>query len=45
MGRCITTLTRAILDGELTKDFDIDGTENGKIKLHFKWSSQSIIKE
>ncbi|KAL1552252.1 Synaptotagmin-4, variant 2 [Salvia divinorum] len=45
MGRCILTLTRAILDGELTDDFHLDGTESGKVKLHIKWTSRSIIKE
>ncbi|XP_057799976.1 synaptotagmin-4-like [Salvia miltiorrhiza] len=45
MGKCIMTLTRAILDGEITNDFHLDGTESGKVKLHIKWTSQSIIKE
>ncbi|KAL1532662.1 Synaptotagmin-5 [Salvia divinorum] len=45
MGRCIMTLTRAILDGELTDDFHLDGTESGKVKLHIKWTSRSIVKE
>ncbi|KAL8496942.1 hypothetical protein ACS0TY_020575 [Phlomoides rotata] len=45
MGRCIMTLTRAILEGEYTDSFHIDGTESGKLNLHIKWSSQSIVKE
>lgn len=45
MGRCIMTLTRAILDGELRDDFDIDGTERGRISLYLKWTSKTIVKE
>lgn len=39
------TLTRAILDGELRDDFDIDGTERGRISLYLKWTSKTIVKE
>ncbi|KAL8063049.1 hypothetical protein ABFX02_01G002600 [Erythranthe guttata] len=44
MGRCIMTLTRAILEGEFTDIFHIDGTTKGKLNLHLKWTSQAIIK-
>ncbi|KAI3468003.1 hypothetical protein Pfo_024666 [Paulownia fortunei] len=45
MGRCIMTLTRAILEGEFTDSFHIEGTKSGKLNLHLKWTSQTIIKE
>ncbi|KAL9176521.1 hypothetical protein ABFS82_01G002600 [Erythranthe guttata] len=44
MGRCIMTLTRAILEGEFTDIFHVDGTAKGKLNLHLKWTSQAIIK-
>ncbi|GER51703.1 calcium-dependent lipid-binding family protein [Striga asiatica] len=45
MGRCTMTLTRAIVEGEFTDTFPIDGAKSGKLTLHLKWTSQSIIKE
>lgn len=39
------TLTRAILDGEVRDDFNIDGTETGTICLNLKWTSKTIVKE
>ncbi|KAL3838580.1 hypothetical protein ACJIZ3_023171 [Penstemon smallii] len=45
MGRCTMTLTRAILEGEFTDTFHIDGTKSGKLSLHLKWTPQTIIKD
>ncbi|PIN24021.1 hypothetical protein CDL12_03264 [Handroanthus impetiginosus] len=45
MGRCIMTLTRAILEGEFRDSFPIDGTESGKLNLHLKWTPQTIIRD
>ncbi|KAL6556736.1 Synaptotagmin-5 [Orobanche gracilis] len=45
MGRCAMTLSRAILEGEFTDSFPIDGAKSGKLNLHLKWTSQTIIKE
>ncbi|KAL6534113.1 Synaptotagmin-5 [Orobanche hederae] len=45
MGRCAMTLSRAILEGEFTDSFSIDGAKSGKLNLHLKWTSQTIIKE
>ncbi|XP_051137503.1 synaptotagmin-5-like isoform X1 [Andrographis paniculata] len=45
MGRCVLTLTRAILEGEYSDCIHIDGTEAGKLNIHVKWTSQTIIKE
>ncbi|KAL6502094.1 Synaptotagmin-5 [Orobanche gracilis] len=43
MGRCAMTLSRAILEGEFTDSFPIDGAKSGKLNLHLKWTSQTII--
>lgn len=45
MGRCIMTLTRAILEGEITDVFNVDGTKAGKLHLHLKWTPQPIFLE
>ncbi|KAK4491055.1 hypothetical protein RD792_001777, partial [Penstemon davidsonii] len=45
MGRCIMTLTRAILEGEFKESFPIDGTESGKLNLYLKWTPQPIIRD
>ncbi|GFQ00455.1 synaptotagmin-4 [Phtheirospermum japonicum] len=45
MGRCTMTLTRAIIEGEFTDSFIVDGAKSGKLNLHLKWTSQSIVKE
>ncbi|KAG8381738.1 hypothetical protein BUALT_Bualt05G0003800 [Buddleja alternifolia] len=45
MGRCIMTLTRAILEGEFKDSFPIDGTESGKLNLYIKWTPQTIIRD
>ncbi|KAH6790791.1 Calcium-dependent lipid-binding family protein [Perilla frutescens var. frutescens] len=45
MGRCIMTLTRAILEGEFTESFPLDGTQSGKLNLQVKWTPQTIIRD
>ncbi|KAK4401288.1 Synaptotagmin-4 [Sesamum angolense] len=45
MGRCIMTLTRAILEGEFKDSFSIDGTESGRLNLHIKWTPQTIFRD
>ncbi|KAL0447312.1 UNVERIFIED_CONTAM: Synaptotagmin-4 [Sesamum latifolium] len=45
MGRCIMTLTRAILEGEFKDSFPIDGTESGRLNLHIKWTPQTIFRD
>ncbi|KAL0311755.1 UNVERIFIED_CONTAM: Synaptotagmin-4 [Sesamum radiatum] len=45
MGRCLLTLTRCILEGEFTESLDIQGTKSGKLNMHLKWTSQTIIKD
>ncbi|KAI3454221.1 hypothetical protein Pfo_010884 [Paulownia fortunei] len=45
MGRCIMTLTRAILEEEFTDSFPIDGTESGRLNLHLRWTPQTIIRD
>ncbi|KAL7150921.1 hypothetical protein ABFS83_05G145900 [Erythranthe nasuta] len=45
MGRCIMTLTRAILEQEFRDSFPIDGTESGRLNLRLKWTPQTIIRD
>lgn len=45
MGRCIMTLTRVLLEGEVYDTFDIDGTKSGKLALHLKWAPQPIVRD
>ncbi|KAI3687122.1 hypothetical protein L1987_80813 [Smallanthus sonchifolius] len=45
MGKCIMTLTRAILEGEFTETFDLDGCKSGKLTLHLKWTPQTIVRD
>ncbi|KAG9156024.1 hypothetical protein Leryth_012091 [Lithospermum erythrorhizon] len=40
LGGCIMTLTRVILEGEITGSFNIDRTKSGKMYLQLKWSPQ-----
>ncbi|GER42603.1 calcium-dependent lipid-binding family protein [Striga asiatica] len=43
MGRCIMTLTRAILEGEFTISFLNDGTDSGRLNLSIKWTRQQSV--
>ncbi|KAL7239658.1 hypothetical protein ACSBR2_005533 [Camellia fascicularis] len=45
MGRCIMTLTRAILEVEYKDSFPLDGAKSGKLNLHIKWSPQPIYRD
>lgn len=45
MGRCIMTLTRVLLEGELYDIFDLDGTNSGRLALHLKWTPQPIMRD
>ncbi|XP_057776498.1 synaptotagmin-4-like isoform X2 [Salvia miltiorrhiza] len=45
IGRCIMTLTRAILEGEFTESFPLDGTESGRLNVHVKWAPQTITRD
>lgn len=45
IGRCIMTLTKAILEGEFRDSFSIDGTESGKLNLQLKWTPQTIVRD
>lgn len=45
IGRCIMTLTRAILEGEFTESFPLDGTESGRLNVRVKWAPQTIIRD
>ncbi|GMG98985.1 hypothetical protein Nepgr_000825 [Nepenthes gracilis] len=45
IGRCIMTLTRILLEGELYDSFPLDGTDSGKISLNLKWAPQPIMRD
>ncbi|KZV41374.1 synaptotagmin-5-like [Dorcoceras hygrometricum] len=45
VGRCVMTLTRAVLEGEFTDNFLIDGAKSGSLNLHLKWTPQLIIRD
>ncbi|GKU87302.1 hypothetical protein SLEP1_g1725 [Rubroshorea leprosula] len=45
IGRCIMTLTRVLLEGEIEDHFSLDGTESGKIHLRLKWSPQLVFRD
>ncbi|KAG8636345.1 synaptotagmin-4 isoform X1 [Manihot esculenta] len=40
IGRCIMTLTRVLLEGEVQESFPLDGAKSGKLILHIKWTPQ-----
>lgn len=45
IGRCILTLTRAILEGEFQDTYALQGAKSGKLNLHFKWTPQPIYRD
>ncbi|KAF3453760.1 hypothetical protein FNV43_RR04201 [Rhamnella rubrinervis] len=45
MGRCILTLTRVILEGEIKESYQLDGAKSGKLNLHLKWMPQPIYRD
>ncbi|KAI4380971.1 hypothetical protein MLD38_007096 [Melastoma candidum] len=45
IGKCIMTLTKVILEGEVQDSYPLDGAKSGKIFLHLKWTPQSIFRD
>ncbi|OMO90767.1 C2 calcium-dependent membrane targeting [Corchorus olitorius] len=45
IGRCIMTLTRVLLEGEIQDGFQLDGAKSGKLFLHLKWSPQLVFRD
>ncbi|KAE8774110.1 Synaptotagmin-5 [Hordeum vulgare] len=45
MGRCILTLTKVLIEEDYTDSFPLQGAKTGKLKLHLKWSPQSIMRD
>ncbi|XVF89344.1 hypothetical protein PTKIN_Ptkin19aG0122700 [Pterospermum kingtungense] len=45
IGRCIMTLTRVLLEGEVQDSFELDGAKSGKLLLHLKWSPQLLFRD
>lgn len=44
IGRCIMTLTRVLLEGEVQDSFQLDGAKSGKLLLHLKWVPQLVFR-
>ncbi|XP_016673933.2 synaptotagmin-4 [Gossypium hirsutum] len=44
IGRCIMTLTRVLLEGEIQDSFQLDGAKSGKLLLHLKWVPQLVFR-
>lgn len=45
MGKCIMTLTRVMMEGEIQDSFHIDGTKSGKLFLNLKWTPQLVLRD
>ncbi|WOL19075.1 hypothetical protein Cni_G27872 [Canna indica] len=45
MGRCIMTLTRVIMEGEVSDTFPLEGAKSGKLNLYLKWTPQPIFRD
>ncbi|KAK8913591.1 Synaptotagmin-5 [Platanthera zijinensis] len=45
MGRCIMTLTRALMEGEYQDSPALEKAKSGKLNLHLKWTPQPIFRE
>lgn len=45
IGRCIMTLTRVLLEGEVQESFQLDGAKSGKLLLHLKWVPQLVFRD
>ncbi|KAH7574106.1 hypothetical protein JRO89_XS03G0252700 [Xanthoceras sorbifolium] len=44
MGRCIMTLSRVILEGEIQDCFPVVGTKSGRLYLNLKWTAQAVFR-
>ncbi|KAF8009049.1 hypothetical protein BT93_J0131 [Corymbia citriodora subsp. variegata] len=45
IGKCIMTLTRVILEGEVRDTFPLDGAKSGKVNLHLKWTARPVFRD
>ncbi|KAK3438136.1 hypothetical protein EUGRSUZ_C02757 [Eucalyptus grandis] len=45
IGKCIMTLTRVILEGQVRDTFPLDGAKSGKVNLHLKWTAQPVFRD
>lgn len=45
VGRCVMTLTKVILEGEVQGTFPLDGAKSGKLSLHVKWTAQPVFRD
>lgn len=45
IGRCIMTLTRALMEGEYQESIPLEDAKSGKLNMHLKWTPQPIYRE
>uniref|UniRef100_A0A2P2K0D7 Synaptotagmin-5 n=2 Tax=Rhizophora mucronata TaxID=61149 RepID=A0A2P2K0D7_RHIMU len=45
VGRCISTLTKVILEGESKETLQLEGAKSGTLFLHLKWLPQPIYRD
>lgn len=45
IGRCIMTLTKVILEGDIQGTFPLDSAKSGKLTLHLKWTAQPVFRD
>ncbi|KAK4757764.1 hypothetical protein SAY87_019065 [Trapa incisa] len=45
IGRCIMTLTKVIIEGDIQDTFLLDGAKSGKLTLHLKWMAQPLFRD
>ncbi|KAJ7541462.1 hypothetical protein O6H91_10G060900 [Diphasiastrum complanatum] len=45
LGRCGSTLSKVLLEGEYEASFKLEGVESGQIFLHFNWISMSLQRQ
>ncbi|PKA59175.1 Synaptotagmin-5 [Apostasia shenzhenica] len=45
IGRCILTLTRALMEGEYSENIPLEEAKSGKLNVHLKWTPQPIYRD
>ncbi|KAK9683563.1 hypothetical protein RND81_10G150000 [Saponaria officinalis] len=45
IGRCLMTLTRVLLEGEVYDTFTLDKAKSGRLTLHLKWAPQPVTRD
>ncbi|KAG0498278.1 hypothetical protein HPP92_002584 [Vanilla planifolia] len=45
MGRCIITLTRALMEGEYKESLPLEEAKSGTLTVHLKWTPQPVYRD